>query len=166
MNVHFLHIPQHKEFPEKFLCVITGEPCIAAIPIYKFDLEAYCLFTKSENVITKFYSGIAPQTYEEDGYPALVFLFSRRRLPLFGVVEAVPRLYVKFALERVYNVVVSTLSDEDIVQINKSYIKNTILNLFNVDPEGVIVESEYKAKAFLIHANKQYHSHYIIRRKS
>jgi len=164
MNAIVLHTSQHKEFPETFNCVVVGEPGISAIPIYKYDLENYCLLTKSENVVTNFYTAVIPQTYEEDGFSTLSFLFTSRKFPVFGVIEAIPKLYVKFALERIYNVIIATLPNENI-DPNKEYVKNLILNLFNVEPEGVIVESEYKAKAFLIHSNKLYHQHYIVRKK-
>jgi hypothetical protein len=156
------HVFQHKDFPERFYGVIVGDKEISAIPVYNYSLEPSVIFTKNEFTVTQFYTCVIPQTYEDE-YIVLSFLYTQRRLPLLGVFELVPKFYVKFALNRIYNIIISALPGEE-VSLSKDKIKHDILNLFELEPEGLIVESEYKAKAFLIHANKAYHRHYIVRR--
>ena len=154
------YIEQNKKFPEVINVVVVANKGLSAIPVYNYDGSSVLIFTKGEHVYTPFYVGAIPRTYGEE-YVIPIFIYTNYNLPLFSVIEAKPLYYVKFVEERVYNIIVGTLAKED-YPLSKERVKKDIFELFNVSRESFIIESEYKAKAYLINSNRFFEREFIV----
>jgi len=157
------YVEQHKRFPEIANVVIVADKGVSAVPVYNYTGLLNTLFTKNKYARIPFYIGVIPRTYDEE-YIALAFIYTEYKLPLFSLVEMKPLIYLKFVSDTVYNVIVGTLANED-YSLSKERVKRDISELFGIDGERSIVESEYKAKAYLIHANKLFEKKFILIKK-
>ena len=157
------YIEQHKRFPEIVNAVIVANKELSAIPVYNYDGVSDLLFTKDKHTYTPFYIGFIPRTYDEE-HVVPTFIYTGYKLPLFSIVEVKPLFYVKFVADRLYNIVVGTLLKEE-YNLAKEQIKQDIMAVFGTSVEGLIIESEYKAKAYLIHANKFFERRFILVKK-
>lgn len=157
------YIEQHKRFPEIVNAVIVADKGVSAVPIYSYTNLLNTLFTKNKYAHIPFYVGIIPRTYDEE-YVVPAFIYTEYKLSLFSLVEMKPLIYLKFVSDMVYNVIVGVLTNDE-YSLSKEKVKRDISELFGVDGERLIIESEYKAKAYLIHANKLFEKNFILIKK-
>jgi len=154
-------LDQHSSFPDKFYGVITGQKGLSAIPIYYYNGEVKTIFGKSEVTRTIFYTGFIPRTYNNE-YAIPTIIITNFDLPLFGEVTLEPLYLVKIALEEsTYDFIIAKLEKEKIT-IDKDFLKKILLEFFGIPSEAIIIESDYKAKAFLINANKNFINKFIV----
>ncbi|HIP90309.1 MAG TPA: hypothetical protein EYH22_02020 [Candidatus Nanopusillus sp.] len=160
---NLFYIDQHKRFPEIANVVIVADKGVSAVPIYSYTSLLNTIFTKNRYAHIPFYVGVIPRTYDEE-YIVPAFIYTEYKLPLFSLAELKPLFYLKFVLDTVYNAIVGVLVNDE-YELSKEKVKRDISELFGVDGERLIIESEYKAKAYLIHTNKLFERNFIVIKK-
>jgi len=157
-------LDQHNNFPDKFYGVITAQKGVSAIPVYYYNGEVKLILGRSETVKTLFHVGFIPRTYDNE-YVVPTIIFTNFDLPMFGKVILEPLYLVKIVVEdSAYEFVVSKLEKENIL-VEREFLKKVLLEFLGIPSEALIIESENKAKAFLINTNKTFTSKFIIVRK-